>query len=82
MNISALLVEAGLLMLVGMVVVFLFLSMLIIAIKLLAKFAEAYPDPAPITPKAPTISNQSTQDSPQVIAAISAAIKQYKSRNK
>ncbi len=81
MNVSELLAEAGILMLVGMVVVFLFLSMLIIAIKLLTKFAEAYPDPVP-TAKAPIKPINSTQTSPQVIAAITAAVKQYKARNK
>jgi oxaloacetate decarboxylase gamma subunit len=84
MNISSVLLEAGTLMLVGMVVVFLFLTMLIGAINLLTKFAEAFPDkettsaPAKITPQA----TNSNQTSPQVIAAISAAVKQYKSRNK
>lgn len=83
MNISSVLLEAGTLMLVGMVVVFLFLTMLIGAIKLLTKFAEAYPDkvtPAPA--RVPQQHNNSNQTSPQVIAAISAAVKQYKSRNK
>ncbi|NVK24662.1 MAG: OadG family protein [Gammaproteobacteria bacterium] len=83
MNISALLAEAGLLMLVGMVVVFLFLSLLILAINLLAKFAEAFPDKV-VTPAARPISSStnSNQVSPQVVAAVGAAIKQYKSRNK
>ena len=81
MNISALLVEAGLLMAIGMVVVFLFLSLLIFAINLLAKFAEAFPDketssPAPVAPK----NNSNNKVSPQVVAAIGAAIKNYKSR--
>ena len=84
MNISSALLEAGTLMLVGMVVVFLFLTMLIGAITLLTKFAQAYPDkvdtraPAKITPQA----TNSNQTSPQIIAAISAAVKQYKTRNK
>ncbi|GHB66777.1 putative oxaloacetate decarboxylase gamma chain [Psychrosphaera saromensis] len=81
MNVSELLAEAGILMLVGMVVVFLFLSMLIVAIKLLTKFAEAYPDP--IKPKRNEIKPiSSSKTSPQVIAAITAAVKQYKARNK
>ena len=81
MNVSELLAEAGVLMLVGMVVVFLFLSMLIVAIKLLTKFAEAYPDP--IKPTRNDIKpTSSSKTSPQVIAAITAAVKQYKARNK
>jgi oxaloacetate decarboxylase gamma subunit len=81
MNVSELLAEAGILMLVGMVVVFLFLSMLIVAIKLLTKFAEAYPDPIkPTRNEIKPIS--SSKISPQVIAAITAAVKQYKARNK
>jgi oxaloacetate decarboxylase gamma subunit len=81
MNVSELLAEAGILMLVGMVVVFLFLSMLIVAIKLLTKFAEAYPDPIkPTRNEIKPISSSKT--SPQVIAAITAAVKQYKARNK
>jgi oxaloacetate decarboxylase gamma subunit len=83
MNISSLLLEAGTLMLVGMVVVFVFLTMLIGAIHLLTKFAEAYPDkvtPAPKPVTTPT--THANQTSPQVIAAISAAVKQYKARNK
>jgi len=83
MNISSLLLEAGTLMLVGMVVVFVFLTMLIGAIHLLTKFAQAFPDkvtqaPAPIAPQ----TTNSNQTSPQVVAAISAAVKQYKARNK
>jgi len=81
MNVSELLAEAGVLMLVGMLVVFLFLSMLIVAIKLLTKFAEAYPDPIkPTRNEIKPISSSKT--SPQVIAAITAAVKQYKARNK
>lgn len=81
-NISDLLLEAGMLMLVGMVVVFTFLTMLIFAIKLLAKFAEAYPDNITQTPVRITPSTNSNQTSPQLVAAISAAVKQYKARNK
>lgn len=82
MNISELLAEAGILMLVGMLVVFIFLSVLILAIKLLAKFAESYPDPvtAKRNPIKPT--TDASKNSPQVIAAITAAVKQYKARNK
>ena len=80
MNVSELLAEAGILMLVGMVVVFLFLSLLIVAIKLLTKFAETYPDPIKPT-KNETKTTNFSKTSPQVIAAITAAVKQYKERN-
>jgi oxaloacetate decarboxylase gamma subunit len=80
MNVAELLAEAGVLMLVGMVVVFLFLSLLIVAIKLLTKFAEAYPDPIKPTRNEIKTTNFS-KTSPQVIAAITAAVKQYKERN-
>ena len=82
MNISALLAEAGLLMFAGMVVVFLFLSLLILAIKILAKFAEAFPDKVSTAARPISPSQNSNQVSPQVVAAVGAAIKQYKSRNK
>ena len=82
MNVSELLAEAGILMLVGMLVVFLFLSMLIVAIKLLTKFAEAYPDPIKPTRNEIKKPISSSKTSPQVIAAITAAVKQYKVRNK
>ena len=81
MNVSELLVEAGILMAVGMLVVFLFLSLLIVAIKLLTKFAEAYPDPVKLTRNQINPIN-SNKTSPQVIAAITAAVKQHKARNK
>lgn len=81
MNVSALLAEAGLLMVVGMAVVFLFLSLLIGAIKVLTAFAEKYPDPV-VAQRGTAKVSIPNQTSPQVIAAISAAIKQYKSNNK
>lgn len=82
-NISDLLAEAGLLMLVGMAVVFVFLTMLIYATKLLTKIAEAFPEPAATTPtniNKKSISS-SDQTSPQVIAAIGAAIAQHRKKN-
>lgn len=84
MNISSLLLEAGTLMLVGMVVVFAFLTMLIGAIHLLTKFAQAYPDKVTevAQPISPQTSNNSNHTSPQIVAAISAAVKQYQARNK
>lgn len=83
MNVSSLLAEAGTLMGVGMLVVFVFLTILIGAIHLLTKFAEAFPDkPVPQPKKMTSNIKNSNQTSPQIVAAISAAVKQYKTRNK
>jgi oxaloacetate decarboxylase gamma subunit len=78
------LAEAANLLLVGMVVVFLFLSMLIGAITLIAWVNKFLPDESTINkqPK-PIIStlpkNQGV--SPKVLAAISAAIFQHRQSN-
>lgn len=77
MSVSELLYEAAILMVVGMVVVFIFLTLLIFATKLLSKFAgqEDAPVNNPVQP--------SNLNAPEpVIAAISAAIHQYKQNNK
>lgn len=82
MNVTETLVEAGVLMFIGMVVVFAFLTMLIFATKLLTKIALALPEQETATPAprkiAPTVSGQ---PSPQVVAAIGAAVKQYRKKN-
>lgn len=77
MDISGLLIEAAQLMLIGMFVVFMFLGILVWLTTLLAKFAGSE-DNAPVaTAKAATVA--STEGiSPQTIAAISAAIHQYR----
>jgi len=85
MNVSELLVEAGILMLVGMAVVFVFLTILIFATKTLTKFALAFPEPeqaAPAKPVIKPIHSENGAPSPQIIAAISAAVKQYRNKNK
>lgn len=77
------LVEAANLLLVGMVVVFLFLSMLIGAITLIAKISVFFPDQTAlseenqsrITANAASVSQSM---SPKVVAAISAAISQHR----
>jgi len=83
MNVTDLLMEAGVLMLVGMAVVFVFLTMLIFATKALTRFSLAYPDSEPTTPAtiSPTHAN-ADEPSKQVIAAISAAVTQYRNKNK
>lgn len=85
MAISDLLAEAGLLMLIGMIVVFVFLTILIFATTLLSKFAGT-----PVTASLPNgdkasssvDNNSSIKASAPVVAAISAAIKTYKQNNK
>ena len=83
MNVADLLLEAGVLMIVGMMVVFVFLTMLIFATKALTRFALAYPEPdvAPPVTLAPTLT-ATDEPSKQVIAAIGAAITQYRNKNK
>jgi oxaloacetate decarboxylase gamma subunit len=77
------LAEAANLLLVGMVVVFLFLSMLIGAIKLIAWSNKFFPDESlhnldnqskPVNSALPNNQNVS----PKVVAAISAAVFQYR----
>ncbi|WMC11145.1 OadG family transporter subunit [Oceanimonas pelagia] len=78
-NLSAQLLEAASLMGLGMAFVFAFLSLAIVAVNLLARLAgETAPEPA-----APA--TQATADpglGPRKLAAISAAIAQYKNNHK
>ncbi len=80
-NIGSLLVDAATLMLTGMVVVFVFLSILILLVQLMSKFAPAEPEPAAPVKKSSTtsstINNPSGLDSKKV-AAISAAVHKYR----
>lgn len=77
--------EAGTLMLAGMVFVFVFLSMLIIFINtVLAKLATTFPDPVVVSkPRANKTSKSKTTDgvTPAVVAAISGAVKSYRSEH-
>ena len=77
------LVEAANLLLVGMVMVFLFLAMLIGAITLIAWVNKVFPDEPlnTIDDQLKPINNTSPNDqglSPKIVAAISAAVFQYK----
>jgi len=84
-NLNQLFIEAGTLMLVGMVFVYSFLGLLVLIInKVLAPLAKAYPDPV-LQPKrkpstAKTLSTEGV--SPSVVAAISAAVSTYRQQNK
>ena len=79
---SGQLIEAAVLLTVGMSVVFAFLVLLIGGIHAIAWFCRKYPseDASPNTPKKRAASNQATKNtlpasvSPQVAAAITAAV--------
>ncbi|WP_206483816.1 OadG family transporter subunit [Thalassotalea sp. G2M2-11] len=85
-NLSQLFVEAGTLMLAGMVFVFAFLGILILFINIvLVKLADKYPDPI-IQPKSQRnvakSGNSATEGiSPAIVAAISSAVNQYRQKN-
>lgn len=79
-NIGSLMFDAATLMITGMGFVFLFLTMLVYLVTLMAKIV---PQEQPVTPSVPSKAKpaQSTTEgtSPQVVAAIAAAVKQYRS---
>ena len=83
-SVASLLVEAGSLMLIGMVFVFSFLGLLIVGIHLIARFCEAFPgdieEPAVNVKR----NNQAVQPGidRNVIAAISAAIHTHRHNSK
>ena len=78
-------VEAGTLMLAGMVFVFAFLGVLIIFINtVLSRLAVKFPDPIVVPHSRPNkkSKNKSNDDiSPAVVAAISGAVKRYRSQH-
>jgi oxaloacetate decarboxylase gamma subunit len=80
-SISSQLSEAGVLMGVGMLSVFLFLSLLIIAMFVLAKLVQRFPNSEGLASKSTDAGNPMPQPksepSPQMVAAISAAIIQH-----
>ncbi|MBY5947459.1 oxaloacetate decarboxylase subunit gamma [Photobacterium rosenbergii] len=77
-DLGPLLWEAATIMATGMVVVFLFLSILIYLVQLLAKIApKETPDaPAPRQPSPVAVNHDGVQ--PEVVAAISAAVHRYR----
>ncbi|MDN3652150.1 OadG family transporter subunit [Thalassotalea ponticola] len=81
-NLSQIFIEAAGLLLVGMGFVFAFLGVLIYAIKLLAYVASLFPESVPVTRTSSVSSADGTKVSPQVVAAITAAIAQYRKPNK
>jgi len=80
MDIGELLATAANLMATGMVGVFVFLSLLISAIVLMSKVASRFEQPIDVPARAPSIKAQGVPDAH--IAAISAAIAQYKNKQK
>jgi oxaloacetate decarboxylase (Na+ extruding) subunit gamma len=84
-NLTQLFIEAGTLMLAGMVFVFAFLGILIIFInKVLLKLAIKFPDPI-IQSKPQRKTNKTNVDkggiAPPVVAAISSAVSQYRQQH-
>lgn len=81
--------EAAILLAVGMLVVFTFLSLLIVGIHAIAAFVRAFPGPqqnpvvAPTTPtnSAPT-SVEHNQPTKEIIAAITAAVHKHRQSQK
>lgn len=85
-NLNQLFIEAGTLMLAGMVFVFAFLGILIVFVNVvLARLAEKYPDP--VIQKAPkkAANKKATENnngvSPQIVAAISSAVSRYRQQH-
>lgn len=77
-GISEALLEAAMLLAVGMVVVFAFLSLLILVINLIASFARRYPETNSNQGADTKISQSPATVSPALVSAITAAIHQYK----
>ena len=86
-NLNAVFIEAGTLMITGMVFVFGFLGLLVVFIKtVLSKLAEKYPDTVVQTRatggKQSANQNKMTKGvSPSVIAAVTSAVTQYRQQN-
>ncbi|MEF1255838.1 MULTISPECIES: oxaloacetate decarboxylase subunit gamma [unclassified Vibrio] len=78
-NIGSLLVDAATLMLTGMVVVFIFLTILVYLVRLMSKLLpEEVPEPIAVPNQNNKVQLPSSAVSPKVVAAISAAVHQYR----
>lgn len=80
------LINEGLnLMMFGMGFVFVFLTLLVFATGLMSRLVTKYiPEPAPVAPKsrkAAAVAAPAAADDSQLVAVLSAAIKQYRSRH-
>ena len=84
-HLNQLFLEAGALLLTGMVFVFVFLGLMVVFINtVLAKLAITFPDAVVQTrPQRVTKKKNNVTDgvSPQVVAAISSAVAQYRQQN-
>ncbi|SIO02577.1 oxaloacetate decarboxylase subunit gamma [Salinivibrio sp. ES.052] len=82
MDLGPLLEQALMLMLTGMAVVFVFLSILIFLVRQLERFGD--PTPPTATKAIPQPKAQSASDtlSPDVVAAITVAVQQYRQRHR
>lgn len=80
MDVGALLVTAGNLMLTGMLSVFIFLSLLIGAVTVMSRLVSKFAQPdLEASPRIPSFNSHAVPK--EHIAAISAAIAQYKKNN-
>ncbi|MDW6001778.1 oxaloacetate decarboxylase subunit gamma [Vibrio mangrovi] len=82
-HIGSLLSEATTLMMTGMLVVFAFLTMMVFLVSLMSRLVPKETPPlSPAGSKSAQTPINSTDVSPQVVAAISAAVHQYRSSAK
>lgn len=78
---SVLLMSGVELMLVGMGIVFLFLAMLVVAVNFMSALVQRF-FPAPLPVKSPVATTaKSAGIDPSIVAAISTAIHQYRSKH-
>lgn len=84
-NLSHIFIEAGTLMLAGMVFVFAFLGLLIVFVNtVLAQLAKKYPDSIAQSTRQRVTNNQKqtvTGMSPSIVAAISSAVTKYRQQH-
>lgn len=82
MESSSLMNEGLTLMVFGMGFVFVFLTLLVFVTGLMSRFVERYlPEPVPVAPAPAAPAPVAAADDGQLVAVISAAIKQYRSRH-
>lgn len=82
MDLGSTLQHAATLMLTGMVVVFVFLTILVGLVKLMSRLIPEELPPQATTATPPPLSNNHGQISGETIAAISAAVHKYRNRQR
>ncbi|MEE8059246.1 MAG: OadG family protein [Pseudomonadales bacterium] len=70
------------LMLFGMGTVFVFLAVLVVTTAIMSSLLQRFIKPEPVAVSPSAASNEASGRDPQLIAVISAAIHQYRSRHK